>query len=106
MKIAEIDTSATQQTAMQRRVQVLKQQTKQAQQQAKRERANKQLQKAKQAVADANKLAEAISGTREYAATLSVDGMTCKTMIVADGFTQAVRIANKLFGNTNVLVVL
>lgn len=89
-------------TPAQARVRQLKQQTKQAQQQVKREKATQQLHKARQALAQANVVSEAVTGTHDYSALVSVAGITCRTTINADGYAQARLIAERLFGRANV----
>ena len=93
-------------TPAQQRLNQLKQQTTQAQQQVKRERAQQQLKKAKQAVASANSVNENASSTRPYRVFVSVAGVSCNTTVVADGQVQAWKIAQHLFGMSNVHSVL
>lgn len=100
----EATTPAKPRSPAELRVQSLKQQTQAAQQQVKRERASKQLKRARQAVAQANAapVAEAIAGTREYEVVVEVDSHQCRTAVVADGQVQAWKIAQHLFGKSNV----
>ena len=106
MKIEEIQTTAPNPpTPAEQRVKNLQQQTRQAQQQAKRERANQQLKRAKQAVAAANTVTEAAAGLTNYTATVTINGLSCKFAITADGREQAVRIARHLFGSAVQVVV-
>ena len=91
-------------TPAQARLNQLKQQTKQTQQQVKRERAQQQLKRAKQAVASANQLTES-AALRTYCVLVSLDGVTCKTTVDADGQVQAWKLAQHLYGKSHVLSV-